>query len=601
MGKIADLFVKLGLKNKEFDDGLKRSEKKVSSFSKGISKIGGLIAGAFAVSQITDFTKEVVKLSAEAEGVERAFTRIGGQDILADLQKSTRGTVSNLELMRKTVSAKQLGVPIKNLASLFEFATARAADTGESVDFLVNSIVVGIGRKSPLILDNLGISAIALKDKLDGVGLGTASVGDVAEAVGKIATEELNKIGNAATTNGQKIQSFSATWDNLKLSIGRAVTASREFGIISQLAEGLNGLLTTTNKETSKLEEGANRLFDAWDKQGKLTEDFLNERIKLLEDEASALLRSGDFANKSTRDRRKGNLELIKLLEDRLKVINKEPKANKEVADTINSIKKEIENLQTLQGDASGENLSNINKQIKALKEQKKALEELGTATITVRAAQQAPVTAATQGGIVTGVEGEGLPKTITTEGTFGQQILDDQAAFLESFRQFNADAAGLATDFIADTVEVFSAGLGELFAGDFNVEDFGKLLLQGIGNFLTMLGKMMIQFGVTALVYSTLAKALANPATAGPAAVAMIAAGAALVAIGSAIGSAASGGGGGGGGAAITTIDTRGTANTSGSLQQVEVQPVTVQVEGQIQNTVIALSSAQGQKQLDR
>jgi len=140
------------------------------------------------------------------------------------------------------------------------------------------------------------------------------------------------------------------------------------------------------------------------------------------------------------------------------------------------------------------------------------------------------------------------------------------------------------------------------LFAGDFNVEDFGKLLLQGIGNFLTMLGKMMIQFGVTALIYATLAKALANPATAGPAAVAMIAAGAALVAIGGAIGSAASGGGGSSSsGGSITSIDTRGTSNTSGSLQQVEVQPVTVMVEGEIKNSVIALSNIQGQKQLAR
>ena len=131
-----------------------------------MKKIGGMIAGAFAVQKIIQFGKELIQIGGVAEGVRDAFMRIGDESTLKGLRDATKGTVSDLELMKRAVSASNLGLPIQNLASLFEFATKRAQDTGESVDYLVNSIVTGIGRKSPLILDNLGISAVQLKEKL---------------------------------------------------------------------------------------------------------------------------------------------------------------------------------------------------------------------------------------------------------------------------------------------------------------------------------------------------------------------------------------------------------------------------------------------------
>ena len=66
-------------------------------------------------------------------------------------------------------------MPIENLASLFEFATQRAADTGEAVDYIVESLFRVYGRKSSLVLDNLGISAIQLRDELNGLSLEMAT------------------------------------------------------------------------------------------------------------------------------------------------------------------------------------------------------------------------------------------------------------------------------------------------------------------------------------------------------------------------------------------------------------------------------------------
>ena len=137
-------------------------------------------------------------------------------------------------------------------------------------------------------------------EKMEGVGIGTASVADVAKAVGKIATEELDKIGKAATTNGQKLQSVSASWDNIKLSIGRAVTASREYAAISDIILGVGGALEKTDKSQDKITEGARRIFESFKKNGKISKEDAEARIKALKAENSQLLRSGDIVNKST-------------------------------------------------------------------------------------------------------------------------------------------------------------------------------------------------------------------------------------------------------------------------------------------------------------
>ena len=182
----------LGKKSKRsFNEANDASNK----FKKTIDNIGTRIVAAFAIERITSFTSEAVQLAGELEGVQAGFNRLNNPRLLDDLRSATKGTVSDLDLMKQAVQANNFEIPLNQLGSLFEFARRRAKETGESVEFLTQSIVTGIGRKSPLILDNLGISAVALKDKMDGVSIASASVGEVAEVVGEIASENLQKMG----------------------------------------------------------------------------------------------------------------------------------------------------------------------------------------------------------------------------------------------------------------------------------------------------------------------------------------------------------------------------------------------------------------------
>src|SRR5690606_13719608 len=109
------------------------------------------------------------------------------------------------QLMQRALQATKLGVSASKLGVLFEFAAARAQQTGESVDYLVDSIVRGIGRKSILVLDNLGLSASRLKEQFDGASIASRSVAEVTEGVAAIAEVELQKMGGYIETSKTQV------------------------------------------------------------------------------------------------------------------------------------------------------------------------------------------------------------------------------------------------------------------------------------------------------------------------------------------------------------------------------------------------------------
>ena len=113
MATTKELLVKIGADNKGLKQGLREAKQETKSFSSSIKKIGGIIAGAFAISKIAQFTGEIINLAGETEGVENAFRRVGDAALLENLRKATRGTVSDLELMKKTVQAANFGIALE--------------------------------------------------------------------------------------------------------------------------------------------------------------------------------------------------------------------------------------------------------------------------------------------------------------------------------------------------------------------------------------------------------------------------------------------------------------------------------------------------------
>ncbi len=222
------LKARLGLDNSEFKKGLKDSEGQLAGLNASFRNLAGAVGLAFGIHEVVAFSKEAMKLSATLEGVEAGFERIATPGLLNDIRTATRGAVGDLELMKTAVQASNFQIPLEQLASLLKFASARAIQTGQSVEYLTQSIILGIGRKSPLILDNLGISAVRLREVLKGAGVEMSTVGDVAAAVGKIATQELAKMGDVADTSATQMERFAVASERLKESWGEFV--NKELG-----------------------------------------------------------------------------------------------------------------------------------------------------------------------------------------------------------------------------------------------------------------------------------------------------------------------------------------------------------------------------------
>lgn len=240
-----------GLDPSEFRRGIQQVDAKLKETSRLFQNLGQTIGAAFAVSQIQAFATEAIALGSQMQTVSKGFARFGNEMNLAELRKSTRGLVSDLDLMKVTVQAGNFGIPIEQMGKLLEFASRRAAETGQSVDYLVESIVTGIGRKSPLILDNLGISTTRLKEKFHGAALEAQSIADVAKAVGDIAGEELGKMGEAVDTAADKMKRLSTAWQNFKTSVGEAIAPA---------ASGFLELITNTLDQLANPKGSLNKL-----------------------------------------------------------------------------------------------------------------------------------------------------------------------------------------------------------------------------------------------------------------------------------------------------------------------------------------------------
>ena len=259
----------LGIDVSQFRKGITKVDAQMKGLSKQMNSLGGLIGATFAVAVVGDFVMESMKLNSELKKAEAGFKRIGASSGDLDrLRNATNGLVSDVTLMQKTTQAANFGIPVEKLATLFEFAKRRADETGESVDYLVNSIVVGLGRKSIKIIDNLGISATALKKEMGGVAVATADIADVTAAVSRIAERSLEDMGDVTVTAADKVEQLMVKWENLKTSVG---------GPLAGAAVGLIDFINQVPNATKERVSGGQIDYAAADKDARaLFEQFQN-------------------------------------------------------------------------------------------------------------------------------------------------------------------------------------------------------------------------------------------------------------------------------------------------------------------------------------
>lgn len=174
---------------------------------------GAGMALSFA-GELKDMVAQGIELAKQGEGIRIAFQRLGRGDILDGLREATHGTVTDLELMKAAVKFNDFKLPLDELGTMLAFAQQKAKDTGQSVDYMVDSIVTGLGRKSLMILDNLGLSAAEVKEKM-------AETGDMTKAVGEIIREQMSKAGDYVETAADRATQANVSLQNKMEELGR--------------------------------------------------------------------------------------------------------------------------------------------------------------------------------------------------------------------------------------------------------------------------------------------------------------------------------------------------------------------------------------------
>lgn len=162
-----------------------------------------------------------LEMAEQADGVTRAFNNLNQEGLLDNLRKATKGTVNDVQLMTAAVQAKDFRIPLEDLGKYLQFAQLKAQQTGQSVDYMTNSIVTGLGRKSPMILDNLGISAAEISEK-------TKETGDFMKAVAEIVDTQLAAAGETYISAADRAAQKTVELQNAQKALGDEILPLKE-------------------------------------------------------------------------------------------------------------------------------------------------------------------------------------------------------------------------------------------------------------------------------------------------------------------------------------------------------------------------------------
>lgn len=170
---------------------------------------------------IAELVNGGLEMAEQADGVTKAFNGLNQEGLLDNLRKATKGTVNDVQLMTAAVQANDFRIPLEDLGKYLEFAQLKAQQTGQSVDYMTNSIVTGLGRKSPMILDNLGISAAEISEK-------TKETGDFMKAVAEIVDTQLAEAGETYISAADRAAQKTVELQNAQKALGDEILPLKE-------------------------------------------------------------------------------------------------------------------------------------------------------------------------------------------------------------------------------------------------------------------------------------------------------------------------------------------------------------------------------------
>ncbi len=212
-------------------DGASKNVKKIeSNFKKLTSSVraGGVAIVASLVAIVGAI--KLLEASGERLGQKRSLERtLTAQGIVVDeyvgkLKSLANNQIATSDIILASNRALALGIAADDLPGLLEAATKASVALGISATQAFNDITTGVGRASPLILDNLGIVVDAVK-----------IYKNFAEAIGS-SVEELTKqqktaaLAAAVMENAAKgAADFATAQSAVTVALAKSKTALKEW------------------------------------------------------------------------------------------------------------------------------------------------------------------------------------------------------------------------------------------------------------------------------------------------------------------------------------------------------------------------------------
>lgn len=269
------------------------------------------------INKAWNFAEQAAKFE-QSKAAFNSMVQSMGQNaavVFEKIKQASAGLIDDKSLVESANKAMSPGIPIEKLSQLMTIARAKAMDMGTDTTQAFSDIAVGIGRGSPLILDNLGLMLkLGSANEAMAKSLGK-TVKQLTDKEMKMAflnatieagKEALNRHNFAQLTTAEKMQQLTATVKNLQLHLGtiliRAIAGAtgafqwlaagvlNAFGALAKLMQGLGWLTDKfgiTESGAKHFGEIADTAFAAAQEQaGKAANNF-----------AAMVAKSEDLAN----------------------------------------------------------------------------------------------------------------------------------------------------------------------------------------------------------------------------------------------------------------------------------------------------------------
>jgi len=241
---VGKLRVLMGADTRGFERGMGRVKKKTSAFSNSIKRLGGVIAGAFAVRSIIRFGAKLVRTNVEFERSMAAVKAISG--------------ATSTEFMKLEAQAKKLG-------ETTEFTATQVAGLEKAyalLGFSVNEIV----EVTQATLDLATATGSTLADASDVAGSSLRSFGLKTDETGRV----IDLMADSFTSSALNLERWS---DTMKMAAPIARVAGVE---IEDMAASMS-ILADANIRGSMAGTGLRRIFS------ELTDDGRPLQVRLEE------------------------------------------------------------------------------------------------------------------------------------------------------------------------------------------------------------------------------------------------------------------------------------------------------------------------------